>query len=52
MKDGFQTGVLENGMTLEVFYKDGLKHGKEVYKFASGSMHLRQIILKGFFKGS
>jgi|TARA_B000000475_G_C15959623_1_gene432378 antitoxin component YwqK of YwqJK toxin-antitoxin module len=51
MKDGFQTGVLENGMTLEVFYKDGLKHGKEVYKFASGSIASEANYLKGLLQG-
>ena len=51
MKDGFQTEVLENGMTLEAFYKDGLKHGKEVYKFASGSIASEANYLKGLLQG-
>ncbi len=52
MKDGLQTKILENGMSLEVFYKDGLKHGKEVYKFASGSIASEANYLKGLLKGS
>ena len=40
LKDGLQKKTLENGMTLDVFYKNSLKHGKEVYKYASGEIAL------------
>ena len=50
MKDGLQTEILENGMTLEAFYKDGLKQGKEVYKFASGSIASEANYSKGLLQ--
>lgn len=51
MKDGFQTELLENGMLLEVFYKDGLKHGKEIYKYASGTIASEANYFKGLLQG-
>ena len=52
MKDGFQTELLENGMSLEVFYKDGLKHGKEIYKYASGTIASEANYFKGLYRES
>ena len=51
MKDGLQTETIENGMSLETFYKDGLKHGKEVYKYASGSIASEAYYSKGLLQG-
>ena len=50
-KDGLQKQTLDNGMTLDVFYKDGLKHGKEVYKYASGAIALEAYYSKGLLQG-
>ena len=35
-KSGLHTEYLDNGMRMESNYKDGMKHGREIYWYANG----------------
>jgi antitoxin component YwqK of YwqJK toxin-antitoxin module len=44
-KSGLHTEYLDNGMRMESNYKDGMKHGREIYWYANG-----QQASEGFYE--
>ena len=46
-RNGLNTKLLENGMTLQTHYQDGLKSGSEIYYYSNG-----QKASEGFYKNN
>ena len=46
-KNGLNTALLENGMTLQTHYENGLKSGSEIYYYSNG-----QKASEGFYKNN
>ena len=51
-KNGLNTELLENGMTLQTNYDNGLKNGFEIYWYANGQKASEGSYLKNKLEGS